>query len=75
VQGTPGPSLVSGDISPGIMTNGETIVYAVPTGWSGNIAFNHAAYEIIGDESLIEASFVVPQRYSVAVADVDISYV
>lgn len=75
VQGTPGPSPVSGDTNTGTMTAGETAMIAVPTGWSGNIAYNNASFPVNGDVSLLEASFVVPTNYSVAVADVDVSYV
>jgi hypothetical protein len=70
-----GPSAVSGDVAPGTMANGATAAFALPTGWSGNVAINDAGWEITGDDSLIEASFVVPVDYSVAVADVDVSYV
>jgi hypothetical protein len=70
-----GPSAVSGNVGPGTMANGATAAFALPTGWSGNVAINDAGFEITGDDSLIEASFVVPVDYSVAVADVDVSYV
>jgi hypothetical protein len=59
------------------MGSGATASVAFPTGWAGNIAVNEygGGRDIRGDESLIEANFVVPGGYSVAVADVDISYV
>ena len=70
-----GPSAVSGNVGPGTMAAGATASFAVPTGWAGNVAINDAGWTITGDDSLIEGSFVVPQGYSVAVADVDVSYV
>lgn len=69
------PSAVSGNVGPGTMAAGETAAFALPTGWSGNVAINDAGWELTGDDTLIEASFVVPDGYSVAVADVDVSYV
>ncbi|CRG86958.1 hypothetical protein PISL3812_03971 [Talaromyces islandicus] len=69
------PTPVSGDVSTGTMSDGETASFAVPTGWIGNIAVNDAQYETTGDVSLIEANFVVPWGGTVAVVDVDISYV
>lgn len=69
------PTPVSGDVSTGTMSHGETASFAVPTGWIGNIAVNDAQYETTGDVSLIEANFVVPYEGTVAVVDVDISYV
>lgn len=71
------PMAVSGNVGPGTMANGATAAFAVPTGWIGNVAINDAAYTITGDDSLIEANFVVPPTggYTVAVADVDVSYV
>jgi hypothetical protein len=70
-----GPSAVSGNVGPGTMANGATAAFAVPTGWIGNVAINDAGWAITGDDSLIEGNFVVPVGDSVAVADVDISYV
>ncbi|KAH8127562.1 hypothetical protein ACSS6W_000123 [Trichoderma asperelloides] len=70
-----GPSAVSGNVGPGTMAAGATAAFAVPTGWIGNVAINDAGWAITGDDSLIEANFVVPQGSSIAVADVDISYV
>lgn len=52
-----------------------TAAFAVPTGWAGNVAIGDAVAAITGDDSLIEANFVVPPGYSVAVADVDVSFV
>ncbi|KUI62551.1 hypothetical protein VP1G_09662 [Cytospora mali] len=69
------PTAVGGAIGPGIMTNGETAAFAVPTGWAGNVAINDAGWSITGDDSLLEASYVVADGYDFAVADVDISYV
>ena len=70
-----GPGAVSGNVGPGTMASGATAAFAVPTGWIGNVAINWAGAAITGDDSLIEANFVVPSGYSVAVADVDVSYV
>jgi hypothetical protein len=71
-----GPMAVSGNVGPGTMAKGETAAFALPTGWAGNVAINDAGSEITGDDSLIEASFVIPDSsYSVAVVDVDVSYV
>jgi hypothetical protein len=69
------PTPVSGDVGTGTMSDGETASFAVPTGWIGNIAVNDAQYQTTGDVSLIEANFVVPWGGTVAVVDVDISYV
>lgn len=52
------------------MGAGATAAFAVPTGWIGNVAINDAGWAITGDDSLIEANFVVPQGSSIAVADV-----
>ena len=75
VHAANGPSAVSGNVGPGTMAAGETAAFALPTGWSGNVAINDAGWSLTGDDSLIEASFIVPDGYSVAVADVDVSYV
>ena len=71
------PSAVSGNIQPGTLAAGSTATFAVPTGWIGNVAMNEAGSEITGDDTLIEANFIVPASggYKIAVADVDISYV
>lgn len=69
------PAAVSGNVSPGTIAAGATAAFAVPTGWIGNVALADADYEITDDSSLIEGNFVVPSGYSVAVADVDVSYV
>lgn len=70
-----GPSAVSGGTGPGTLAASATAAFAVPTGWIGNIAVNDAKWTITGDDSLIEANFVIPQGSSIAVADVDVSYV
>lgn len=59
------------------MASGATASFAVPTGWAGNVAIVDAGSAITGDDTLIEGSFVVPATggYTVAVADVDVSYV
>ncbi|KAK9420157.1 hypothetical protein SUNI508_06685 [Seiridium unicorne] len=69
------PAAVSGNVGPGTMANGATAAFAVPTGWIGNVAINDAAWALTGDDTLIEANFIIPSGYSVAVADVDVSYV
>jgi hypothetical protein len=69
------PTPVSGNQGAGTMTNGETASIAVPTNWIGNMAINDALWGITGDDSLIESNFVVPYGGSVAVADIDVSYV
>lgn len=52
------PTPVGGPIQPGIVPNGTTASFAVPTGWAGNVAMNRANMSITGDETLLEASFV-----------------
>jgi hypothetical protein len=71
------PQEIGGIATPGIMARGATAEFAVPTGWTGMIAVveDSGARAIVGDESLIEANYVVPPGYAVAVADVDVSYV
>ncbi|KAI1073763.1 hypothetical protein F5B20DRAFT_597267 [Whalleya microplaca] len=69
------PAPVSGNVGAGTIAAHATAVFAVPTGWAGNVAVVPASHPISNDDSLIEASFVKPSGYSVAVADVDISYV
>ncbi|KAH8903774.1 hypothetical protein BR93DRAFT_981111 [Coniochaeta sp. PMI_546] len=72
-----GPTAVKGSAGSGTMAKGATASLALPTGWAGNIAV--AEYGgprgVVGDESLIEANFKKPDGYSVAAADVDVSYV
>ncbi|OIW26283.1 hypothetical protein CONLIGDRAFT_706427 [Coniochaeta ligniaria NRRL 30616] len=72
-----GPTAVWGAAGAGTMAKGATASYALPTGWAGNIAVVEygGPRNIVGDESLIEANFKKPDGYSVAVADVDVSYV
>jgi hypothetical protein len=69
------PTAVSGNVGPGTMAAGATAAFAVPTGWIGNVAITDAHWAITGDDSLIEANFKAPPGSSIAVADVDISYV
>jgi hypothetical protein len=66
---------VSGATGTGTMSKGETASVVFPTGWIGNFAINDALYEITGDDSLIEANFVVETGGTVATVDVDVSYV
>ncbi|KAB5517542.1 hypothetical protein GE09DRAFT_1230894 [Coniochaeta sp. 2T2.1] len=65
--------------TPGVMEVGAIAEFAVPTGWGGRVAVveNGGGRSIIGDESLIEDNYVVPNRdgFTVAVANVDVSYV
>lgn len=71
------PSPISGDNGPGTIAVGGTASFAVPTGWGGNVAIIDAFAEDgvtplseTGDNSLIEASFIIPKGYNIAVADV-----
>lgn len=52
------PTPVGGPIEPGIVPNGTTASFAVPTGWAGNVAMNRANMSITGDVTLLEASFI-----------------
>ncbi|KAB5523165.1 hypothetical protein GE09DRAFT_1154217, partial [Coniochaeta sp. 2T2.1] len=65
--------------TPGVMRVGAVAEFAVPTGWAGRVAVveNGGGRDIVGDESLIEANYIVPNRdgFTVAIADVDVSYV
>ncbi|KAJ0120886.1 hypothetical protein J7T55_015623 [Diaporthe amygdali] len=69
------PTPVGGAIQPGIVPNGTTASFAVPTGWAGNVAMNRANMSINGDVTLLEASFVVADGWDFAVAGVDVSHV
>lgn len=53
------PTPVGGPILPGVVPNGTTTSFAVPTGWAGNVAMNRANMSVTGDVTLLEASFVV----------------
>lgn len=68
---------MSGNTLPGILPQGATAAYAVPTGWAGNVAFVEfgGGRAVVGDESLFEASFVEQNEPGRAVVDIDISYV
>lgn len=72
-----GPGAAWGAAGAGTMAKGATASLAVPTGWAGNIAIVEygGPRAVVGDESLIEANFKKPSGYTVAVADVDVSYV
>ncbi|KAB5513188.1 hypothetical protein GE09DRAFT_981250 [Coniochaeta sp. 2T2.1] len=72
-----GPTAVWGPAGAGTMAKSATASVAYPTNWAGNMAVVEygGSKGIAGDESLVEANFKVPGGYSVAVADVDISYV
>jgi hypothetical protein len=71
--------VVDGPIPDGVMAQGATAHFAVPTGWAGRLAVveDKPGRQIHGDESLIEANYVIPDTgdYTVAVFDVDVSYV
>lgn len=78
VLGYEASAAVAGNVGAGILVSGATAAFAVPTGWTGNVAINNGnQYALNDDVSLIEGSFVVPTTggYTVAVVDVDISYV
>jgi hypothetical protein len=69
---------VAGNIGASVLAFGATAAFVVPTGWTGNVAINNGnQYALNGDVSLIEGSFVVPTTggYTVAVMDIDVSYV
>ncbi|CAG8973116.1 hypothetical protein HYALB_00007593 [Hymenoscyphus albidus] len=73
-----GPGAISGNVADGVLKNGASAAFAVPTGWAGNIAVveNGGGRKIVGDESLIEGSFVAQAGVgSGAIIDVDVSYV
>ena len=74
------PTPIWGDSTSGTIPSGGAAALVVPTGWAGNVAIFDAP--IPGataapatDSSLIEASFVVPDGYDTAVADIAVSYV
>ncbi|PSR78423.1 hypothetical protein BD289DRAFT_493347, partial [Coniella lustricola] len=69
------PTAVGGALGAGVIANGATASFAVPSGYAGNIAINDGNYELSDDDSLIEVSYVVADGYSFPIADVDISYV
>jgi hypothetical protein len=62
---------------PVVLTTSHPRNVGAPSAVSKNVSpgtiANWANYEITRDDSLIEASFVVPEDYTVAVVDVDIS--
>lgn len=70
------PPAVGGDVGPGTVGVFSIGQFAVPTQWAGMVAVVEASGSnaIVGDESLIEASFV-DQFGSGALVDVDVSYV
>ncbi|KAH8879785.1 hypothetical protein GQ53DRAFT_813703 [Thozetella sp. PMI_491] len=74
-QNAGAPSPVRGNLGQGVINNGQADFIAVPTGWAGRIAVvENGGRAIVGDESLIEASFVT-QGGSDAVFDINVSYV
>ncbi|KAK3940767.1 hypothetical protein QBC46DRAFT_434101 [Diplogelasinospora grovesii] len=74
------PTPIWGDNGPGTFPSGGAAAFIVPTGWAGNVAISDALRDGArpvpwADSSLIEASFVIPDGYGMAVADIDVSYV
>lgn len=69
--------VVGGKPPDGAMARGATSEFAVPTGWEGMVAVveDLPTNVIRGDESIIESNYKVPPDYTVAVLDVDVSYV
>ncbi|KAK4225153.1 hypothetical protein QBC38DRAFT_531397 [Podospora fimiseda] len=61
----------------GNFAGGSTYSLLVPTGWAGRVAFNKAGSPIVGDESLIEDSYMMQKNTSLnyPLGDVDVSYV
>lgn len=70
-----GPPAVGGNVGAGTMQPSATDEFILPTGWAGNVAISEATDQIQGDETLIEANFVVPDTWAEAVVDVDVGYV
>ncbi|KAH8680592.1 hypothetical protein BX600DRAFT_504362 [Xylariales sp. PMI_506] len=66
---------VSGNVGPATMANGATAAFAVPTGWIGTVTVADAEHELSDDASLIESNFIITPGYTIAIADVDVSYV
>lgn len=71
------PPAVSGNVGPGVIPAGATVAFAVPSGWAGNVAFvqNGGGRAIVGDESLIEGSYVSQGGSAAPIIDIDVSYV
>ncbi|KAL8365320.1 hypothetical protein RB595_004225 [Gaeumannomyces hyphopodioides] len=72
------PGAISGNVNPGTLANGAVGSFAVPTGWAGNVAVvqHGKGRAVVGDESLIEGSFVVQKGMGPAARiALDISYV
>ncbi|KAK7972749.1 hypothetical protein PG996_006970 [Apiospora saccharicola] len=69
------PPMVSGNADPGVIPARGQAEFAVPTGWIGNVAVVPSQFQITGDITLLEANYVIPNGYSYAVADVDVSFV
>lgn len=67
--------IVSGDKGQGVMQSGAQSQFVVPVGWAGNLAVveNGGGRTFLGDESLIEGSFV--KQGSSPKFDIDVSYV
>lgn len=59
------------------LKTGSTTQFAVPYGWHGNVALlqSGAGHAFMGDESLIEGSFVPQAGIPVPMFDIDVSYV
>ncbi|KAG8163152.1 hypothetical protein KVR01_007630 [Diaporthe batatas] len=69
------PTPVDGPIPAGVIPDGSTASFAVPTGWAGNVALNRGGMPLNGDVTLLEAAFAVPDGWEFAVAGVDVSHV
>lgn len=67
--------MAAGNADPGTIPAGGQAEFAVPTDWIGNVAIVPSQYEMTNDITLIEANYVIPDGYSYAVADVDVSLV
>jgi len=65
---------VNGDnVKPGTLSTGATAVFAVPTGWGGNVFIADAAHEISDNDSLLEGSY--GNQMGSIQTDIDVSYV
>lgn len=73
------PTPIWGGNGTGTISSGGGAAMVVPTGWAGNVAIFDAQINTSDspatNSSLIEASFVIPENYTIAVADIDVSYV
>jgi hypothetical protein len=63
------PPVASGAAGTGTIAAGDTVSFAVPVNYAGNVAFAGSGAPITGADSLIEFNYVN------SIADVDVSYV